>query len=112
MAESRRFSSNSSLTNVAQLPAVAKEPLERPRQATLAVGEVLAQHRIHLGRHALVDGLRLAQQALELAANDVHVHRRARVTERGEPDAQRALDEPGPGLGRAARHDRGRCRRR
>jgi hypothetical protein len=41
----------------------------------------------------LIRGLRPAQQAIELAAHDVHVDGHARVLHGQEPDAQRALHE-------------------
>ena len=110
MALSRLASSNSSSTKLAQLALVAEEPLQRPRQAALAVGEVLAQHHVQGGGRLLVGGLRLAQQPLELGPDRVHVDRHADALDRRQADPQRAFHEQGPLLGRAIGHER--CQRR
>ena len=91
MAESRRVSSNSSLTNCCSCAPVAEELLERPGQAPVAVREVGAQHVLDGARGLLVDRRGLGDELLELAAHDVHVHRRRGVLEREQADAQRAL---------------------
>ena len=93
-----------------QLALVAQEALQGPRQPPVTVGEVLAEQRVHLGGDALVHGLCLAQQGLELSAHHVHVHRGAGVTEGGETDAERAFDERDTRLRGAARDDRRRAR--
>jgi hypothetical protein len=75
-----------------QLTAVAQEPFEGPRQAAVAIREVLAQQLIERRRRAFVDGLSLVHQRLELAPHDIDVHRHRGVLERGHTDAQRALE--------------------
>ena len=52
--------------HAAQRAAVAEEPLERPRQPAVAVGEVRAERLLERGGGALVDLLGLADQPLEL----------------------------------------------
>ena len=101
MAESRRVSSNSSAHERAQLAAVAQELLQGARQAAVAVREVLAQDLVQGGRGALVGRLRLRTQRLELAPHDVHVQRHPGVLERGQADAQRALQRGPVGPPRA-----------
>ena len=93
MALSRLASSNSSSTKLAQLALVAEEPLQRPRQPALAVGEVLAQQHVQRRGRLLVGGLRLAQQPLELGPDRVHVDRHADALDRREPDPQGPLDQ-------------------
>ena len=78
MAVSRFVSSNSSFDELLEGAPVAEELLERPRQAPVAVREVGAQHVLDGPGRRLVDGRRLGDELLELAAHDVHVHRRGR----------------------------------
>ena len=87
--------------HAAQRAAVAEEPLERARQPTVAVGEVRAQRLLERRRRPLVDLLGLADEALELGLHDIDVDGDAGVLEREEPDAQGALDERRPVVGRA-----------
>src|SRR3989304_3255501 len=57
----------------AQGALVAEEALQRAGQAAVAVGEVLAQRLLQGPRGALIGGLRLGEQGLELAPPAVHV---------------------------------------
>ena len=94
----------------AQRAAIAEELLERARQAAVAVGEVGAQRLLERRGGPLVDLLRLADHPLELRAHGVHVDGDARVLERDQADAQRALDERTPVPRRALPQERGEGR--
>jgi hypothetical protein len=50
----------------AQRATVTEEPLERPRKATVAVGEVRPERLLQRRRRPLVDQLGLADELLEL----------------------------------------------
>ena len=89
---------------------VAEELLQRPRQPAVAVGEVRPERLLERGSSPLVDLLRLADEALELALHDVDVDRHAGVLERDEPDPKRAFDERGPVVARALGEEGGQCR--
>lgn len=86
--------------------AVAEEGLQRARQPTVAVGEVLAKELIQGRRGLRIGVLRLAKEARELGANGVDVDRHAGVHERRQADLQRSLDQGGPLQGRPLRDKR------
>ena len=89
----------------AQRAAVAEELLERARQPAVAVGEVGAERLLERLGGLLVDLFGLADELLELGADDVDVDGDARVLEREQADAQGALDErPRSAAGRSARN--------
>ena len=92
----------------AQGAAVAEEPLQGPRQASVAVGEVRAQRLLEGRGGPLVDLLRLADHPLEFGPDGVDVDRHARVLEGEQADPQRALDEAGALGCRALAEERGR----
>ena len=88
-----------------QRALVAEEPLERPRQAPVAVGEVRAERLVQRLRRPDVDLLRLAEELLELRPDDVDVDRDAGVLQREQPDLQRPLDERRAILGGSLREE-------
>ncbi len=94
IALSRFDSSNSSVHERPQPAPVAEELLQRPRQPPVAVGEVGAE-LLERRRRPLVGVLGLADEALELAPDGVHVDAHACVLERHQADLQGALDESG-----------------
>ena len=94
----------------AQGAAIPEEPLEGSGQAPVPVGEVRAQRLLERHGGALVHLLGLAQDAFELGPDDVDVDAHARVLERDQPDAQGALDECRPIVGRAIAERRGERR--
>jgi len=75
------------------LTPVAEEPLERPRQATVAVGEVRPQGLLERKGSPFVRRLRLLEERLELAPDDIDVHRHAGILEGDEADLQGSFDE-------------------
>ena len=85
--------------------AVPEEALERAGQPPVPVREVGAEDVLHRARRLLVDGARLGDQLLELPPDHVHVHRRRRVLEGQEADAQGALHDRRP-LGRVTLGER------
>jgi hypothetical protein len=96
IAESRRSLIEEFARERAQLTSVAQECLERPGQATIAIGEVLAQDLIYLGCDPLVEGFGLTQHGVELATHDVDVHRGTGVLQGDKPDAECAANEGRP----------------
>jgi hypothetical protein len=94
----------------AQLAAIAQEGLERARQATIDVGEILSQHLVHLSRDTLVERLGLADHGLEFTAHHVHVERGARVLQGQQADAQGARHECRSIVGGALSHEGGEAR--
>src|SRR5439155_6416974 len=94
----------------AWLAAVPEEPLGRPRQPAVAVGEIRPERLLERGGGPLVDGLGLLEESRELAPDDVDVHGDAGVLERDEADLQRALDEARPFDRRALRDERREAR--
>ena len=110
IALSRFVSSNSSLDERAKRALVAEEPLERPRQAPVAVREVRPERLVQRLRGPDVDLLGLADELLELRPDDVDVDRHARVLEREQSDLQRPLDEGRPILDRPLREEGGESR--
>ncbi len=84
---------------------VAEEPLQRPRQAPVAIGEVGAERLVERLRGPHVDLLRLADELLELRPDDVDVDRDAGILEREEADLQRPLDERRPLIGGSFRQE-------
>ena len=90
--------------------AIAEEPLEGARQAPVPVGEVRAQRLLECHGSTLVHQLGLAQDAFELGSDDVDVDGDPGVLERDQPDAQGALDECRPIVGRTFGERRGEHR--
>ncbi len=74
---------------------VAEEPLEGARQATIAIGEVGPQHVLHGPGGLLVGCRRLGDQLLELATDDIGVHRGRGILERQQADPERTLHDRG-----------------
>ena len=95
MAESRLVSSNSSVTNFWSAPRSPRNRSSVRGQPTVAIREVRAEDVLHGPRRLLVGGRRLGHELLELAPDDVRVHRRRGVLEGEEADAQRALRDGG-----------------
>ena len=93
----------------AEAAAIAQERLQRARQATVDVPEVLTQQLIHLGRDAVVEGLRALHERLELTAHEVGVQRRAGSLEGDEADAQGARDQRGALLFRVVAQECGQA---
>ena len=94
IALSRFVSSNSSVDERLEPAAVAEERLERPRQAAVAIGEVLAEQLVERARAPCSLASAVAgQEPVELAPDRIHVDRDAGVLERDEADPERALDE-------------------
>ena len=80
----------------AQRAPVAEELLERAREPAVTVGEIGAERLLESLGGLLVDRFGLADELLELAADDVDVDRDARVLEREQADAQATRDEISP----------------
>ena len=91
----------------AQRPAVAQELLEGSRQAAVTVREIRAQSLLESRCGLLVGSLRLAQQAVELAAHGVDVDGDAGILESDEPDLDGAVEQAGPLRLGALRDERG-----
>ena len=84
-----------------ELAPVAQEPLQRPRQSSVLIGEVSAQHLVQLTGGSFV-GRRVAlNERIELAAHHVDVDRRAGILQGVQADAQRTLDQLSPIVRRA-----------
>ena len=81
------------LDHGAQLAAVAEERLEGARQAPVAIGKVRAQDALERFRRSLVRGAALVGEALELAANGIHVQGHPDALECRQADPNGALDE-------------------
>jgi hypothetical protein len=94
MALSRFVSSKSSSVSERSLP-------RSPREAPVAVGEVLAQELVKGGGRLRVGVLRLAQEGGELDPHRVDVDGHAGVHESGQADLEGALHEAGALLGGA-----------
>ena len=93
-----------------QLPVVAQEALEGPGQAPVPIGEVLAQGRRQRLRRLALGRLHAVVEALELGLHDIGAQAHARVRQRQQTDAQRALGQRRPvRLGRLA-HEGGKGR--
>ena len=89
-----------------QLSLVTQETFQGPRQPSVAVREVLAQHCVQGSAGTLAGCLRLAHQAFELASHDIHIERDAGILECREPDAQGTFQQRGPVLLRSLSDER------
>ncbi len=75
----------------AQLPVITEESLQRPGQASVAVGEVLAEGGGEGLGGVLLRGLHPFVEALELGLHDIGAHADAGVAQGQQTDPQRSL---------------------